>query len=69
VRKQVNPVAAIAIIVVVVIIAVALFVKKARTRRVLRTPMGMVDPETGKIMQPEGGRQRRGGRGGRGGRR
>jgi hypothetical protein len=65
VKKQVSPVAAIAIIVVVVIIAVALFVKKARTKKVFRTPAGVVDPETGQIMQPEGGRERRGGRRGR----
>jgi hypothetical protein len=65
VKKQVSPVAAIAIIVVVLVIAVALFVKKARTKKVFRTPAGMVDPETGQLVQPEGGRERRGGRRGR----
>jgi hypothetical protein len=69
VKKQVSPVAAIAIIVVVVIIAVALFVKKAKTEKVVRTPMGVIDPETGQVKQPAGGRRPRGGGGGRGGRR
>ncbi len=76
-RKTVSPSVAIAVIVIVVLVVGWLFWKKVKgPKKIMMTPAGAIDPDTGKLLG--GGRGRGGGRsqtseesggGGRGGRR
>ncbi len=67
-KKQVNPVVAIAVIVVVVIVAVVLFVRKATTKKTRMIPGVGVMAEDGTIKGPgERGARRGGGGAQRGG--
>jgi len=60
VRKTVSPTVAIAVIVIVLVVVGYLFVKKVKgPRKIMMTPAGAVDPDTGKLLG--GGRGRRGG--------
>ncbi|UCC69392.1 MAG: hypothetical protein JSV79_05630 [Armatimonadota bacterium] len=62
-RKTVSPAVAIAVLVIVLVVVGYFFAKKVKgPKKVIMTPQGAIDAETGKLMGPSGGQGRRGGR-------
>jgi hypothetical protein len=62
VRKTVSPAVVIAVLVIVLVVVGYFFAKKVKgPKKVIMTPQGAIDAETGQLMGPKGG-GRRGGR-------
>ena len=67
-RKSVSPTVAMVVVIIVLVVVGYFFYKKVKgPRKVIMTPQGAVDANTGERLSPRGGQRGGGGRRGGGG--
>ena len=67
-RKTVSPTVAMVVVIIVLVVVGYFFWQRVKgPRKVIMTPQGAVDADTGRLLTPRGDRGQRGGRRGGGG--